>query len=356
MHRRLPPLNALRAFEAAARHASFTKAAAELCVTHGAVSRHVQALEAWLGRPLFERRNRQVALTEAGAAYLAEVGAALDRIALATARQVEQGRRGLLRVNVLATFAMRWLIPRLSGFQLAHPAIEVRLTTSNAPVAEVGEPFDVAVRGGPELVPGFQVRPFLSEARIPVCSPAVLVRAPLRRPEDLREHTLLHAATLPGVWAQWLRAAGVPDLESRHSTTLEHFYLTLQAALDGLGVAMGPARLVSDDVAAGRLILPFGGPELPARSYCAYVPEARADLPEVGSFCRWLLRAAAEAAPAARVASPETPVHLLGVHAGQYLNRAAPGRRHGRRIGCTGVMHRRPRPAAGDGSGKLGYI
>lgn len=302
MHRRLPPLNALRAFEAAARHASFTKAAAELHVTHGAVSRHVQALEAWLGRPLFERRNRQVVLSESGAAYLAEIGAALDRIALATARQAEQGRCRLLRVNALATFTMRWLIPRLSGFQLAHPATEVRLTTGNTPVAALREPFDVAIRGGPEQVAGLEVRPFLAEARVPVCSPAVLARAPLRRPEQLREHTLLHAATLPGVWAQWLEAAGVPDLQPRHAVTLEHFYLTLQAALDGLGVAMGPTRLVADDLASGRLVVPFSGPALPARSYCAYVPQARADAPEVRAFCAWLLRAAAEAVPAEQVA------------------------------------------------------
>ena len=132
MHRRLPPLNALRAFEAAARHASFTRAAEELHVTHGAISRQVQALEAWLDQPLFERHNRRVVLTEAGAAYLAEIGAALDRIALATARQVERSERRLLRVNALATFTLRWLIPRLSAFQLAHPATEVRLTTANA--------------------------------------------------------------------------------------------------------------------------------------------------------------------------------------------------------------------------------
>ncbi len=150
MHRRLPPLNALKAFEAAARHGSFTRAADELRVTHGAVSRHVQMLEGWLGLPLFTRHNRRVVLTEAGVAYATEIGAALDRIALATARQVERGRPRLLHVNALATFTLRWLIPRLSGFQVANPAIEVRLTTSNVPLAQLAEPFDVAIRGGPE--------------------------------------------------------------------------------------------------------------------------------------------------------------------------------------------------------------
>ena len=287
MHRRLPPLNALRAFEAAARHASFSKAADELHVTHGAVSRHVQTLEAWLDQRLFHRLNRRVVLTEAGAAYLDDVGAALDRIALATARQLERSEHRLLRVNALATFTMRWLIPRLSAFQLAHPATEVRLTTSNAPLLGISEPFDIAIRGGPDQVPGHVAQLFLSECRVPVCSPKLLARLPLRHPGDLAQHTLLHAATLTQVWPQWLL-----ELEPQGSVTLEHFYLTLQAALDGLGVAMGPERLVADDVAAGRLTKPFAGPLLPARSYCTYVPETRVHDPAVMAFCGWLRHAA----------------------------------------------------------------
>ena len=292
MHRRLPPLNAVKAFEAAARHASFTRAADELHVTHGAVSRQVQTLEDWLGVPLFERHNRRVVLTEAGAAYAAEIGAALDRIALATARQAERGRPRLLHVNALATFTLRWLIPRLSGFQRANPAIELRLTTSNVPLARLTEPFDVAIRGGPETRPGHVAEPFLSERRIPVCSPALLRRLPLDEPAQLRQHTLLHAATLPRVWPDWLRAAGVPDLTPQASVTLEHFYLTLQAALDGLGIAMGPERLIAEDVAAGRLVLPFTGPALPARSYYTYVPEARTEDPAIRAFCGWLAETA----------------------------------------------------------------
>ncbi|WP_267427516.1 transcriptional regulator GcvA [Methylobacterium sp. GC_Met_2] len=292
MHRRLPPLNAVKAFEAAARHASFTRAADELHVTHGAVSRQVQTLEDWLGVPLFERHNRRVVLTEAGAAYAAEIGAALDRIALATARQAERGRPHLLHVNALATFTLRWLIPRLSGFQRVNPSIELRLTTSNVPLARLTEPFDVAIRGGPETRPGHVAEPFLSERRIPVCSPALLRRLPLDEPAQLRQHTLLHAATLPRVWPDWLRAAGVQDLTPQASVTLEHFYLTLQAALDGLGIAMGPERLIADDVAAGRLVLPFTGPALPARSYYTYVPETRTEDPAIRAFCGWLAETA----------------------------------------------------------------
>jgi LysR family glycine cleavage system transcriptional activator len=288
MHRRLPPLNALKAFEAAGRHASFTLAAEELRVTHGAVSRHVQALEAWLGTPLFERHNRRVVLTEAGRSYLPEIGAALDRMALATAKQIERGRTQILHVNALATFTLRWLIPRLSLFQRANPTIEIRLTTSNVPLARIVEPFDIAIRGGPDARPGFVGRQFLTERRIPVCSPTLRQHGPLAEPGDLIGHTLLHAATMPEVWPHWLQAAGVPHLTPQASVTLEHFYLTLQAALDGLGVAMGPERLIADDVAAGRLILPFYGPTLPARSYHTYVPEALADQAAVRAFCDWL--------------------------------------------------------------------
>jgi LysR family glycine cleavage system transcriptional activator len=292
MSRRLPPLNALRVFEAAGRHQSFTRAATELHLTHGAISRQVRALEEWFGQPLFDRGNRRVTLTDGGVAYLAEIGAAFDRIAAATARQFERRESRVLQVNAIATFTLRWLIPRLSSFHRAHPGIEVRLTTSNAPLKDVSDVYDIAIRGGPDPVPGHVAERFLGETRIPVCSPALLESLPLATPRDLGRHTLLHAATLPGVWSQWLVAARVPDLTPASTVTLEHFYLTLQAALDGVGVAMGPTALVADDVKAGRLVYPFEGPALPARSYYAYVPDAQADDPAVRSFCGWLRKVA----------------------------------------------------------------
>jgi LysR family transcriptional regulator, glycine cleavage system transcriptional activator len=288
----LPPLNAIRAFEAAARHGSFKEAASELGVTHGAVSRHVRLLEDWLGHPaLFHRLNRGVVLTPTGAALLDEVAPALDRISAASQRH--RGRRGeapaaVLRVNALATFSLRWLLPRLASFRERHPGIEVRLTTSNDPVESVREPHDVVIRGGPDTFYGFTSRLFLSERRLPVCSPALLARLPLHEAADLSRHTLLHVATMPRLWKDWLRAAGVPDLEPVASLTFDHFFLTIQAALDGLGVAMGPTALVADDLAAGRLIAPFPGVSLPARSYHAYLPELRSADPAIGVFCDWL--------------------------------------------------------------------
>ena len=288
----LPPLNAVRAFEAAARHGSFKDAAAELGVTHGAVSRHVRLLEDWLGPPaLFLRLNRRVVLTSTGAALFAETGPALDRLSAAARRhRTRDGAAApaVLRVNALATFSLRWLLPRLGRFRADHPAIEVRLSTSNEPVDALRDPCDVVIRGGPDTFYGYTSRFFLAERRLPVCSPATLARAPLRAVADLAGHTLLHTSTLPRVWSDWFALAGHPEVEPASTLTLDHFYLAIQAALDGLGVAMGPTALVADDLAAGRLVAPFPDTSLPTRNYHAYLPDARVDDPAVTAFCDWL--------------------------------------------------------------------
>jgi LysR family glycine cleavage system transcriptional activator len=292
MTRRLPSLNALRAFEAAARHSSFTRAALELGVTHGAVSRQIQALEAWLEMPLFRRLNRRVVLTEAGETYCAEIGGAFDRIAAATVRVAKDGTRRVLHVTALPTFTIRWLIPRLSDFQIRNPQVEVRLTTASEKAEALREPFDIIIRGGPERWSGFRRIKFLDEGRIPVCSPALLKRIPLRKLEDLRRHTLLHSATLREAWPKWLAAAGLPDLVPSAELVFEHFYLSIQAAIDGLGVAMGPLTLVAEELVHRRLVVPFPAPLLPARGYYMYIPEARRD-PTVDAFCQWLARVGA---------------------------------------------------------------
>jgi LysR family transcriptional regulator, glycine cleavage system transcriptional activator len=287
MQRRLPPLNSLRAFEAAARLGSFSRAAEELHVTHGAISRHVQLLEEWLGAPMFRRFNRRVLLTEGGRAYLDEIGAAFDRIERATAQYATRGRTRLLRVNATATLTLRWLIPRLSSFQLGNPAIEVRLTTSNEPIETIEEPFDVIIRRRADDLPGYLVIAYLPEYRIPVCSPKLLASNPLRRPQDLERHTLLHPASQPGIWGDWLKAAAVPDLQPKQSLVFEHNYQALQGALDGLGVANGSSSLIADDLAAGRLIMPFSAPRLPGVGYRAYVPETKVGELGVVAFRDW---------------------------------------------------------------------
>lgn len=257
MNRTLPPLNALRAFEAAGRLGSFKQAAAELHVTHGAVSQQVRLLEAWLGAPLFERHNRRIALTQAAVAYLAQIGPLFDQLSQSTARYgVSEAVSRVLSVNAPATFVLRWLVPRLEDFRRAHPDVEVRVETSNEPVEALKESHDIVIRGGPDTFYGYAMQPFLAEERLPVCSPALLRRVPLRVPQDLERHTLLHASSLPRVWPDWLAKAEVPTLRPAAVLSFDHFYLTLQAAVDGLGIAMGPTALVSDDLASGRLVAP----------------------------------------------------------------------------------------------------
>jgi len=292
MKRQLPPLNALRAFEVAARLQSFSAAAEVLHVTHGAISRQVRQLEEWLGLALFERQNRRVLLTEAGRGYLAALLPAFEQMEEATARLQRQPGPQVLRVNAPATFTLRWLIPRLSRFQMAHPQVEVRISTSNEAIDALGEPFDLVIRGGPQDWPGYQGWEFLVEQRLPVCSPALLLRQPLLQPADLAQHTLLHTATLPEVWSDWLAAAGMTDLQPAQALRFNHFYLTLQAALDGLGVAMGPTVLVAEDIQAGRLVLPFTQPRLGDWRYFAYIPLRNQDNAAARAFRDWLVAVA----------------------------------------------------------------
>lgn len=288
MKRSLPPLNALRTFEAAARLGSFSEAAQELYVTHGAVSRAVRELEDWLGIPLFHRKGRRVALTELGRGYLLEISAAFDRIALATARLLEQREARLLYVDALPTFTMRWLIPRLPRFQIQNPGVELRLTTSDRPITGASEGFDVAIRRGPEPWPSLRAERFLDERSTPVCTPALLREGAIREPKDLLRATLLEADTRPDAWRDWLRAHGPARAAPAHRLRFDHFYLTLQAAQDGLGVAMGPLPIIDDDLVTGRLVAPFPDHVVAARSYFSLVPEARQADPAVAAFVAWL--------------------------------------------------------------------
>lgn len=290
--RTLPPLNAVRAFEAAARLGSFKEAASELGVTHGAISQQVRLLEDRLGAPaLFWRSTRRITLTPAGTALFEEISPALDRISFAVKKhRATHGEvpAAVLRVNALATFSMRWLLPRLSRFRNERPDIEVRLTTSNDPIDALADTFDVVIRGGPDSFHGFRSRLFLSERRVPVCSPAVVAKLPLGDISDLAQHTLLNVTSMPRLWQDWLVKVGHPRLIPTATLTFDHFFLTIQAAIDGLGVAMGPTALIGDDVAAGRLIIPFPDVSLPARSYFAYLPAESESGSQTAVFCDWL--------------------------------------------------------------------
>lgn len=292
LRRNMPPLNAIRAFEAAARCGSFKEAANELGLTDGAISQQVRLLEDRLGTPrLFRRSARRVTLTSAGSALLDEIGPALDRIAAAAQRH--RTARGatpatLVRVNALATFSMRWLLPRLNRFRDERPDIEVRLSTSNVPIDALADPFDVIIRGGPDTFHGFTSRYFLAEQRLPVCSPKTIANQPLDDVVDLAQHTFLNVTTVPRLWRDWLAEAGQPGLTPAATLTFDHFFLTVQAAIDGLGVAMGPTALIGEDLATGRLVIPFPEVRLPARSYFAYLPEASSADSSTRAFCDWL--------------------------------------------------------------------
>lgn len=205
----LPPLNALRHFEAVARLGSFAAAATELHVTHWAVGKQIRLLEDWFGVPLFERRPRGVVPTDEGAALLGDVNGAFARLSSSVTRLRQESitRRitGLVRVNALASFALCWLIPRLSDFQARYPDIEVRLSTTSRRLRYVGDAFDVGVRSGPEHAAGLISASLMPDLRLPACSPALLQSQPIRGVADLRRHTLLHSSSTRTAWSDWMR-------------------------------------------------------------------------------------------------------------------------------------------------------
>ncbi|WP_408597617.1 transcriptional regulator GcvA [Limnohabitans sp.] len=289
--RKLPPLNAVRAFEAAARHVSFTKAAKELFVTHGAVSKQVAVLEAWLSTPLFNRSQSQLSLTDAGRTFLTAVTPALDRIAVTAMQLVEQAEPTALRINAPPTFTMRWLIPRISAFQKRRGGVEVKLTTSTAPVNFEERGYDVAIRGAHEPLPGMVSVPFMTETIVPICHPDLLEGGRLKDPVDLAQHTLISYDTEPLNWAEWLALAQVPQTQQpSKSLQFEQMYFALQAAAEGLGLVLVPLFLVADDVIAGRLCAPFGLRVARQRRYFANSPLGAAQNPVIESFSDWLVK------------------------------------------------------------------
>lgn len=294
MTRRLPPLNALRAFEAAARHASITRAADELFVTHGAVSRQIKGLEEALGVALFNRANRQISLTPAGERLLPTATTAFDLLAAGVAQVAGQDRRGPLQLSCMATFTMRWLIPRLHRLSAQHPEIEVRLSTSDKPVDFDLEGFDLAIRIGAPPWPGnVAVTPFLAERIGPVISPNLLAESGLERPEQLADLQRLHTKTRSTAWPDWLGANSIQGIDAEAGQWLEHFFFTLQAAASGLGVAVAPEPLAADDIETGRLVAPFGFIDT-GRSYTLLSTKAMAGRADIAAFRDWILAEAGD--------------------------------------------------------------
>lgn len=259
MGRRLPPLNALRAFEAAARHLSFTKAAAELHVTQAAISHQVRQLEAHLGGKLFRRMTRQVALTDAGATLMPVVSDAFDRIAGAAVRVSRRRSDRQVTVSTTPVMGPRWLAPRLPRFWAAHPDIELRLHHSVDLVDFDLDGIDIAIRYGAGPWPGLVHEPIVAVTLSPVCAPGLLTATPpLRRPEDLAHVTLLHENSTQD-WVEWLAAAHVEGVDGRKGLVVPDPMTMDQLILSGSGVALGRVNLLGAHVAAGRMVEPFAG-------------------------------------------------------------------------------------------------
>ena len=250
----LPPLKALRVFEAAARTKSLTIAANELHITHSAVSQQIKLLEEYFGQPLFIRRPRGVEATEAARLFYGEVRASLDRIAIAAEQLTFAGKNRIVRVITAPSVAMRWLIPRLSQFQIDNPRIEVRVaTTVSENFEDMKDPFDVVLWRNPLERSGFDCVRFLDDVSAPLASPHFLELHPIHKPQDLLQTSLIHLAARADAWQQWFQTAGVTVRKKIPGTSYEHFFLSLQAASTDLGVAIGTLALVDDDLAHDRL-------------------------------------------------------------------------------------------------------
>lgn len=302
MQRNLPPLNALRAFEAAARHLSITRAAEELHVTPAAVSHQVKGLEAYLGLALFKRANRSLRLTDAGQACLPGLREGFERLAAAMDAVRAGDESGPLTVSVPPSFGAKWLVARLDRFRQANPGYDVRLDASMRLVDLAREGVDIAVRYGAGRYPGMRVDRLMDEVAVPVCSPRLLEgAAPLRVPADLCRHTLLHH-TAPYQddgypdWRMWLQAAGVDGCDLSRGPTFSMASLAVQAAIDGQGVALVGDVLVADDIAAGRLVRPFALSFPVSFAYYVVCPLASAERPRVVAFREWLLEEARNSA------------------------------------------------------------
>ncbi|MEJ8293342.1 transcriptional regulator GcvA [Delftia tsuruhatensis] len=290
-------LNALRAFEAAARHQSFAGAANELNVTSAAVGQLVRGLEEWLGTPLFTRApGGKVRLVATDAAQLAlpDIRAGFDRLSLGVSKLQESSAQGALTVTVSPAFAAKWLLPRIERFHAAWPETDVRLDTSHKAVDFVSQSVDIGVRYGSGSWPGLKAEKLMEEEVYPVCSPAFLSRVPLKVPTDLAGQTLIHDLSLDSstgfpTWEAWCRYAGAEGVSNERGMRINNSAAVLQAAVDGQGIALARSVMACDDVASGRLVRLF--PERRFHSslayYVVYRPECISK-PKLVAFRDWL--------------------------------------------------------------------
>ncbi len=293
MLRRLPPLNALKAFEAAARSESFTRAAQELSVTQGAVSHQVKALEAILGIKLFSRERQRLVITEAGREYLAVIRDALDRIAVGTEHLVQRQSSGILTVSTSPDFAAKWLVHRLGQFAESHPDIDLRISAASHHVDFAREDVDLAVRHGDGNWAGLAVVRLCPERLFPVCSPKLVAgRNRITTASNLLSFPLLRLGDWK-TWTRWFEAAGVADPVA-HGPVLNRASMLIDAAVDGQGVALARTALAAWDIINGRLVRPIDVSLRMSNTYWIVCPKVTSGVPKIATFRNWLLAEAAE--------------------------------------------------------------
>ena len=286
----LPSLSSLQAFEASARHLSFTRAAEELNLSQGAISRQVSALEQSLGIALFERIRQRIVLTQAGKAYAEDVREALGRISAATLNAIAfKGTGGSLELAILPTFGTRWLIPRLPDFSHRHPEVTLNFSTRIVPFDFSRDPLDAAIHFGDAVWPGAVMHRLMGETIVPVASPALVERLGLHAPEDVLRAPLLRQATRPRAWGEWLAAQGLEPERALNGPSFEQFAMVAQAAVAGLGLAIVPRFLVEDELKSGALTIPIARPIESKQAYWLVYPEQKKDRPALIAFREWLL-------------------------------------------------------------------
>lgn len=289
MQRRLPPLNALKAFEAAARHLSFTKAADELFVTQAAVSHQIKALEEFLSMKLFLRRNRTLLLTEEGQAYFLELKDIFKNLQEATERLLAKGSKGAITVAMPPSFASQWLVPRISRFSVEHPDIDVRIKAVDFDEGFLEDDVDVAIYYGKGRWSGVKADKLHTEYLTPLCSPLLFNGPkPLENLSDLRHHVLLHDLSREA-WKNWLKSVGVAGVNVNQGPVFSHSMLVLQAAALGQGIALGNTILARPELDAGRLIMPFEEKVASRDAFYLVCDEAQADLGKIAAFRAWIL-------------------------------------------------------------------
>jgi len=294
MRRKIPPTELLIAFETAARHQSFTRAAEELSLTQSAVCRQIGALEDYLGLQLFNRVKKRVSLSEAGTAYAMKVRDLLKRLESETLSvMAHQGAGGILELAVIPTFATRWLIPRLTHFHATHDNITLNLTTRPEPFMFTDTPFDAAIHFGDPTWPGAITEYLFGEEMVPVCTPAMLGGARTIAADELATMPLLHQLARPDAWREWFEAAGLPGVSAIRGPRYELFSMLVEAARAGLGVALVPRFFVLAEVAAGELLIPNPCCIQSKRAYYLVYPENKAQSASLEVFREWLHEQAA---------------------------------------------------------------